>query len=147
MQRMLKDSGTSFRQVLDDVRNEHARGYLASTAFSDGEVSFLLGFEDPNSFCSRNRERRSPSHSRRVYRAARSRAALRAASLSGGAEGLIRLPADLQFLFANPTDRGGIEQRVAQRLVGLKGLDERRDMGAGARPMRGRLVELPCSPV
>ena len=50
MQRMLRDNGTSFRQVLDEVRNEHARGYLASTAFSDGEVSFLLGFEDPNSF-------------------------------------------------------------------------------------------------
>ena len=50
MQRLLKDKGTSFRQVLDEVRNEHARGYLSSTAFSDGEVSFLLGFEDPNSF-------------------------------------------------------------------------------------------------
>ena len=50
MQRLLKNSGTSFRQLLDDVRNEHARGYLRSTSFSDGEVSFLLGFEDPNSF-------------------------------------------------------------------------------------------------
>ena len=50
MQRMLKHHGTSFRQLLDDVRNEHARGYLTSTAFSDGEVSFLLGFDDPNSF-------------------------------------------------------------------------------------------------
>jgi AraC-like DNA-binding protein len=50
MQRLLKEHGTSFRQVLDEVRNEQARGYLASTAFSDGEVSFLLGFEDPNSF-------------------------------------------------------------------------------------------------
>jgi AraC-like DNA-binding protein len=50
MQRLLKDSGTSFRQLLDEVRNDHARGYLGSTTFSDGEVSFLLGFEDPNSF-------------------------------------------------------------------------------------------------
>ena len=50
MQRLLKNSGTSFRQLLDEVRNEHARGYLRSTSFSDGEVSFLLGFEDPNSF-------------------------------------------------------------------------------------------------
>lgn len=50
MQRLLKDSGTSFRRLLDEVRNEHARGYLGSTTFSDGEVSFLLGFEDPNSF-------------------------------------------------------------------------------------------------
>lgn len=67
MQRMLKDSGTSFRQVLDDVRNEHARGYLSSTAFSDGEVSFLLGFEDPNSFyrAFRSWNRMSPSEFRR----------------------------------------------------------------------------------
>ena len=50
MQRLLKNSGTSFRRLLDDVRNEHARGYLGSTTFTDGEVSFLLGFEDPNSF-------------------------------------------------------------------------------------------------
>jgi AraC-like DNA-binding protein len=50
MQRMLRDHGTSFRRLLDEVRNEQARGYLASTAFSDAEVSFLLGFEDPNSF-------------------------------------------------------------------------------------------------
>jgi hypothetical protein len=38
MQRLLKDSGTSFRRLLDEVRNEHARGYLGSTTFSDGEV-------------------------------------------------------------------------------------------------------------
>lgn len=50
MQRLLRDHGTTFRQVLDEVRNEHARGYLAATSFSDGEVSFLLGFDDPNSF-------------------------------------------------------------------------------------------------
>ena len=50
MQRLLKNSGTSFRELLDEVRNEQARGYLGSTTFSDGEVSFLLGFEDPNSF-------------------------------------------------------------------------------------------------
>jgi len=50
LQRLLKDHGTSFRQLLDDVRNEHARGYLSTTAFSDGEVAFLLGFEEANSF-------------------------------------------------------------------------------------------------
>jgi len=67
MQRMLKDNGTSFRQVLDDVRNEHARGYLASTRFSDGEISFLLGFDDPNSFyrAFRSWNRMSPSEFRR----------------------------------------------------------------------------------
>ena len=50
LQRLLKEHGTSFRAVLDQVRSEHARGYLSSTAFSDSEISFLLGFEDPNSF-------------------------------------------------------------------------------------------------
>jgi AraC-like DNA-binding protein len=50
MQRALKDSGTSFRRLLDDVRKEHAEAYLRGTSFSDGEVAFLLGFEDPNSF-------------------------------------------------------------------------------------------------
>lgn len=49
MQRLLLDHGPSFRRLLDEVRNEHARGYLLSTSYSDGEVSFLLGFEDPTS--------------------------------------------------------------------------------------------------
>ena len=50
VQRLLKENGTSFRRLLDEVRNEHARGYLRATSFSDGEVSFLLGFEDQTSF-------------------------------------------------------------------------------------------------
>ena len=50
LQRLLKDEGMSFRELLDDVRNEHARVYLTGSSFSDGEISFLLGFEDPNSF-------------------------------------------------------------------------------------------------
>jgi AraC-like DNA-binding protein len=50
MQRLLQENGTSFRQVLDDVRNQHAREYLSSTSFSDQEVSFLLGYDDPSSF-------------------------------------------------------------------------------------------------
>lgn len=50
LQRLLKEHGTSFRRLLDEVRNDHARRYLSATSFSDGEVSFLLGFEDSNSF-------------------------------------------------------------------------------------------------
>ena len=50
LQRLLKDEGVSFRELLDDVRNEHARAYLNGSSFSDGEISFLLGFEDPGSF-------------------------------------------------------------------------------------------------
>jgi AraC-like DNA-binding protein len=50
LQRLLSEHGTTFRQELDQVRNQHAQGYLASTSFTDGEVGFLLGFEDPSSF-------------------------------------------------------------------------------------------------
>jgi AraC-like DNA-binding protein len=50
LQRILRDSGTSYRQLLDEVRNDHARGYLRSTTFTDAEVAFLVGFEDRNSF-------------------------------------------------------------------------------------------------
>jgi AraC-like DNA-binding protein len=50
LQRLLKDNGTSFRRLLDEVRNEHARAYLRAASFNDAEIAFLLGFEDPNSF-------------------------------------------------------------------------------------------------
>jgi AraC-like DNA-binding protein len=50
LQRVLRDNGTSFRQLLADVRNEYARAYLSSTSFSNTEVAFLLGFEDESSF-------------------------------------------------------------------------------------------------
>jgi len=50
IQRVLRDEGTTFRRLLDDVREEQARVYLSSTSFSDAEVAFLLGFEEANSF-------------------------------------------------------------------------------------------------
>jgi AraC-like DNA-binding protein len=50
LQRALQQNGTSFRELLDVVRNEQAQRYLARASFSDGEVAFLLGFEDPSSF-------------------------------------------------------------------------------------------------
>jgi AraC-like DNA-binding protein len=50
LQRILHESGTSYRELLDEVRNDHARGYLRSTTFTDAEVAFLVGFEDRNSF-------------------------------------------------------------------------------------------------
>ena len=67
LQRLLKDEGVSFRELLDDVRNEHARAYLGGSSFSDGEISFLLGFEDPNSFHRAFRARNgvSPREARR----------------------------------------------------------------------------------
>jgi len=50
LQRYLRKEGTSFQQVLDGLREELARNYLAKSEFSSGQIGFLLGYEDPNSF-------------------------------------------------------------------------------------------------
>lgn len=50
LQRRLQDEGTSFQQVLDSVRESLAVHYLRNTNMSGAEISFLLGFEDANSF-------------------------------------------------------------------------------------------------
>lgn len=50
LQRRLKEEGTSFQRTLDEVRTELARHYLKNSSMSGAEISFLLGFEDPNSF-------------------------------------------------------------------------------------------------
>lgn len=49
-QRLLKDHRTSFRAVLDDVRNRKARDWLRAAAFREAEIAYLLGFEDASSF-------------------------------------------------------------------------------------------------
>lgn len=50
LQRRLKDEGTSFQQTLDTLRESLAHHYLRNTEMSSAEISFLLGFEDSNSF-------------------------------------------------------------------------------------------------
>ena len=50
LQRRLRQEGTTFQKILDELREELARHYLASTDYSSAEISFLLGFEEPNSF-------------------------------------------------------------------------------------------------
>lgn len=50
LQRKLQDEGTSFQQTLDSLRNSLAHHYLRNTEMSSPEISFLLGFEDANSF-------------------------------------------------------------------------------------------------
>jgi AraC-like DNA-binding protein len=50
MQRRLGELGTTYQDVLDDVRRRLARRLLASTNFGNGEIAFLLGFEEVNSF-------------------------------------------------------------------------------------------------
>ncbi|MEN4793306.1 helix-turn-helix domain-containing protein [Pantoea agglomerans] len=50
LQRRLQSEGTSFQKILDTVRESLAWHYLRNTEMSGAEISFLLGFEDSNSF-------------------------------------------------------------------------------------------------
>ncbi|PTL81253.1 AraC family transcriptional regulator [Vitiosangium sp. GDMCC 1.1324] len=50
LQRRLKELGTSYQSLLDDVRRDTSRRLLASTDLDTGEIAFLLGFEELNSF-------------------------------------------------------------------------------------------------
>ncbi len=50
LQRHLRNEGSSFQHVLDSLREELARHYLATSDYSSGQIAFLLGYEDPNSF-------------------------------------------------------------------------------------------------
>jgi AraC-like DNA-binding protein len=50
LQRRLKEEEKSFQVVLNTTRENLARHYLKTSRMSGAEISFLLGFEDPNSF-------------------------------------------------------------------------------------------------
>jgi AraC-like DNA-binding protein len=50
LQRLLREHDTSLRDLLDEVRHQHAKSYLDATSFSDAEIAFLLGYDDPASF-------------------------------------------------------------------------------------------------
>jgi AraC-like DNA-binding protein len=50
LQRRLQDEGATFQQTLDALRQSLARHYLRNTEMSSAEISFLLGFEESNSF-------------------------------------------------------------------------------------------------
>jgi AraC-like DNA-binding protein len=50
LQRRLGELGTTYQQLLDEVRHRSARRLLANTDLGPGEVAFLLGFEELNSF-------------------------------------------------------------------------------------------------
>jgi len=50
LQRRLEDEGENFRALVNATRESLARHYLSNTKMSGGEIAFLLGFEDPNSF-------------------------------------------------------------------------------------------------
>ena len=50
LQRRLADEGTSFAQLLDDVRSSLGRMYLADPKLAVFEVAFLLGYSEPSAF-------------------------------------------------------------------------------------------------
>ncbi|MCV6639300.1 AraC family transcriptional regulator ligand-binding domain-containing protein [Candidatus Albibeggiatoa sp. nov. NOAA] len=50
MQRRLQQEGISYQFVLNKTRQELAQHYLVNSAMAAGEISFLLGFQDTNSF-------------------------------------------------------------------------------------------------
>lgn len=50
LQRRLHDEGTSFQEVLKCTRKDLASHYLSNSALTASEISFLLGYEDANSF-------------------------------------------------------------------------------------------------
>lgn len=50
LQRRIEAEGTSFQQILNATRAELARHYLEKTTLPAAEISFLLGFDEANSF-------------------------------------------------------------------------------------------------
>lgn len=50
LRRRLEESGTSFRNLLDDTRAELARSYVKEKRLPLTEVAFLLGFSEPSAF-------------------------------------------------------------------------------------------------
>ena len=50
LQRHLGDESVSFQDVLCQVRQELAQHYLINSTISPGEISWLLGFQESNSF-------------------------------------------------------------------------------------------------
>jgi AraC-like DNA-binding protein len=51
LQRRLSEESTTFQVELNKTREKLARHYLSKSNLSGSQISYLLGFEDPNSFC------------------------------------------------------------------------------------------------
>ena len=50
LQRRIESEGCSYQQILQETREALAWHYLTTTALPSAEISFLLGFSEPNSF-------------------------------------------------------------------------------------------------
>lgn len=67
LQRRLRESGTSFSQLLDDLRRELSGRFLLDRKLAVSEVAFLLGYSEPSAF--QRAFRRWQGRSPRQYRA------------------------------------------------------------------------------
>lgn len=65
--RRLREDGTSFRALTDEVRREMARSYLADPSLTLAQVAYLLGYADQSAFS--NSFRRWTGQSPRRFRA------------------------------------------------------------------------------
>lgn len=50
LQRRLSDEGTSFQEILSQLRQEMAHHYLLNSNYSTQQIAFLLGYEETRSF-------------------------------------------------------------------------------------------------
>ena len=50
LQRRLSVEGTSYQEILDEIRRESAEAYLRGSSMSCSEVGYLLGFSEPAAF-------------------------------------------------------------------------------------------------
>lgn len=50
LQRKLAQESESYNAVLQDVRTDLANHYLSRSKLSNGEIAFLLGYQEANSF-------------------------------------------------------------------------------------------------
>lgn len=73
LQRHLKQEGSSFKDILRETRRDLAAHYLKSSEMSGAEISYLLGFDDPNSFfrAFRSWTGRTPEKTRIAFRTGR----------------------------------------------------------------------------
>jgi AraC-like DNA-binding protein len=71
LQRRLQDEGVTFASLLDEVRSDLGRMYLADPKLAIFEVAFLLGYSEPSPFnrAFRRWTGQSPSEFRRVSKA------------------------------------------------------------------------------
>ncbi len=50
LRRRLQEEGTTFKQILEELRRDMALRYLSERQLSPGEVAYLLGFSTPSAF-------------------------------------------------------------------------------------------------